>query len=308
LLALSFMTFFSFHLQIPGIALALAFCLAVLANPGSRDARPDQAQAVPGKRRKSTRPSKPMVALGYSWRILIPLVMIWPLMETIRRWPGEYYTYQARQVYYRENDPLKLIELLDKALAHDQNNYETFFMLGEARRQLGLNAATPQIKHFYFQNAIDAYRKSIALYPKYLPSRWFLARVYDYYGRFEQSDAIWEELLQDDPTGQYNLAYYAVHLHMKGQLAEAIELYTTPHVVKVPFIKHMREHAVQAQRQLQAKEKARETGQSAPERPAEPSPSQGEEARPDDPLSAPAPENEASPPEELEFELELHKP
>jgi O-antigen ligase len=308
LLGMALAICFSFHMQIPGVAIPAVFCLAILANPGSRgDTNPRPMERRSGGGRGKA--GKGVAPLTLAWRALIPLLMVWPVVETFRRWPTEYYTYQARRTLQAEQDPLKAIQMLEKALQYDQRNYETYYLLGSARQDLAARAMSPTIKDFYYRNAIDAYEKSIALYPKFLPHRWFLARIFDYYGRYEESDALWQQLLRDDPRGAYNMAYYGLHRYARGDYEGAREAYRKPFVRELPFARPASaaaSRALQKQRALEAGDEPQGQGMEEPES-ADPDPL----SDPRSPRGEPAERDPFAPPDPRtgdsgDFELELH--
>ena len=200
---------FDFQMQIPGVTLAYSLVFAILANPGSQP--------------KGQRDGR-ITTIAYAYRFLLPIVATWLIVAALPRLKGEYFRARA-WVAYKNGELLTSIELDQKSIDSNQKNPESYFFLAEARRQLGLQAYSKQVKRWFYESALPHYEKSIELFPYGNRSRWGKAKILDYYGRFEESDKIWKDLLAWDPNFGELRAHHALHLLTKGKPQEAIEEY-----------------------------------------------------------------------------------
>ncbi len=204
--------YFDFHLQIPANMFIAAFALAVLANPGSQQREKRQHTVTP---------------LNTVWRVAIPLVLLIPAWAAIQRAPAEFDWFRGNQAHMSQGDYLRAAELLERSIQRDDRNPFAHAMLGEARRQLGLNAGSDFIRDFYFRRAVPPLRKSLALDPHQDTARWVLAKIYDYYGLHEESEKLLKDYLEIDPRGALGWTHYGIHQMMRGDLAGAHESLTT---------------------------------------------------------------------------------
>lgn len=190
-----------FNLHIPGNALTFAFIFAILASPHA------------GTRAPSTHPET-------AWRLALLVLGAAMLFAIARLFASEYLGEKAR-VALRDRRFAASIELVQRALGHQQRNPDLWFYFGEAQRGLGLEAVIPPERRKNFTGAIAAYDRSLAIFPfdEHVLIR--RAQALDELGRFAEAKATYLEAIRHDPNLGVLYAYYAQHLLRVGRHEEA---------------------------------------------------------------------------------------
>lgn len=192
-----------FNLHIPGNALVFAFIFALLAGRRSRAGAEE-----------STR---------FDWsRAALPALGAWVAVSGLPKLPGEYWAEEARKAVGRRKLP-EVSELSEKALQWEKENPYIYFYLGEAKRVFAANLQIRALRGPLFEEAIAAYRQSLALFPQDVTTWVRLAQALDGMKRFEEAEAAFRTALDLDPQLGVLHLFYAAHLRLCGRFDAAEE-------------------------------------------------------------------------------------
>jgi tetratricopeptide (TPR) repeat protein len=192
-----------FNLHIPGHGLILAFVFGLVANPG----------LLPATKNKSW---------VFSLRWALPIVGIVLLSFGFPKFAGEYFAEKAR-IALRDFEFSEAVRLGNEALKYQERNPELWFHLGAAYRGLGGVADDPAVSVPYYEAAVAAFQRALALFPQDEHAVVRLAQTLGSLGRFKDAEVLYKVALVLDPNLGRIHAYYARHLAMVGREAEAEE-------------------------------------------------------------------------------------
>lgn len=192
-----------FNLHIPGNALIFAFIFGILASPRADD-KPTPTRLEP------------------LFRLALPALGIWMLLVGFSKYPAERW-YERARVALRDRRLNDSLYYAQHAIAHGTRNPEFWFHLGEARRAQGLSAVTTAERLPHMQAAVDAYRRSLAIFPYDEHVLVRLAQALDELGQFAEAGKTYRLALEHDPNLGVLHAYYAQHLFRVGRTDEAHE-------------------------------------------------------------------------------------
>ncbi len=188
-----------FNLHIPGHALIFAFVFAILASPRG-DARPANER------------------IEKLSRLALPILGIWLAVAGLSKLPGEWWCERAR-VALRDKRFEEAIALAERALRHEQRNPNLYFHLGNAHRALGQLSGEKSA----FENAVAAYRQSLAIFPWNEHVLVRLGQALDALERFPEAAEAYTTAIAHDPNLGVLHAYYAQHLFLVGRDEQARE-------------------------------------------------------------------------------------
>ena len=191
-----------FNLHIPGHALIFAFIFGVLASP---------VYGLPARKRASS-------ALLLRWSL--PLLGAGMIFGGLSKFPGEYWTERAR-AGVRDFEFDEAIGYAQTAISLEQNNPELYFHLGDAHRGAALISEDQQTRVDHLVKAVDAYQKSLEIFPSDVHTLVRLAQALEGLGLFKRAETILLSALQMDPNLGRAHAYYARHLAIVGRQEEA---------------------------------------------------------------------------------------
>lgn len=194
-----------FNLHIPGNALTFAFIFGILASP----------RAGPQGDAAAAKWSLPV-------RIALPALGLWMALTGLPKWPGEYWCERAR-VALRDRKFDLSIELARRAIGDEPRNPDVYFHLGEAHRSLALATPGRAQKRPHFEAAIDAYRRSLAIFPRDEHVLVRLGQSLDELERFTEAREAYETAIRHDPQLGVLHAYFSRHLSRVGRSEEAKE-------------------------------------------------------------------------------------
>lgn len=186
---------FDFNLHIPANVLLMAFIFGLLANDGV--AREKDALSPPSR--------------AFLWRLALPLLGIVLLVQSIRLFPGEYFSEHARAAV-RDNQPAVAIREALKGLPYDPQNPFLPYHLALARMQFGDALQDPAATASFYREALPDLEKAHALAPQDEFFALELATALDAQGRFEEAEWHFYEALQLDPRSESLRRYYEGHL------------------------------------------------------------------------------------------------
>ena len=206
-----------FNLHIPGNTLTFAFIFGILAGPafGAESEDPEATpRAAPfrlfapllgswpaGRRIAAGR--APGFHAGRSLRAPWP----WQAAMILPRMPGEYWCEQAR-LALRTRKYANAIDLADRALGFEQRNPDLYFHLGEAHRGSALSMPDRAAKSAHLDAAVEAFHRSLAIFPfdEHVLVR--SGQALDELGRFAEAREAYETAIRHDPNLGVLHAYY----------------------------------------------------------------------------------------------------
>jgi O-antigen ligase len=200
-------SFFDFNLQIPGNTLFVAFLFGILANPGVQW---DKEQREPR-------------FIGWIWRVvpvllsLILIAFVWP------RWPGEVRAEAARSAFFKHSYALT-IYYARQAIEYGNEDPDTFYYLGESRRQLG-SQFIGTIQRDLLSAAAEAFDQGLNYFPmdERLLVKAGLNRAQ--LGDFAAADALFARAFEWSPNLGQVYAFYGSRLQIEGRNDEAAIAY-----------------------------------------------------------------------------------
>ena len=232
---------FDFNMQIPGVAAVAAFAFAVMGSPGpverrtrirsSAKAGPEvPLVAVDPERSEAELPrSEPETVWG-GWvtdgsRILAAVLALVLIGWAVRYWYPEYMGYRGRLILVKDGDIPDGIDYLQKAVPWNPRNHQPFFYLAEAQRQFADASPDPAVRESLYHKAEANFLLSLKRFPENDRSLWGLAKVYDRFGRWKESEALWKQLMQLDPLQSRIRLHHGQHFYAMGRYAAAIREY-----------------------------------------------------------------------------------
>jgi len=192
-----------FNLHIPGNAMTFAVIFAILAAPATHE------------RTARTFPET-------AWRFAVPALGVWMAVVVVRLYLGEYWCEEARKAL-RDRRLTEALTLAQRAIKHEERNWELWFHLGETYRLLSRAAVLAPDRQSHQANALAAYDRALGIFPfdeHVLVRR---AQVLDELGRFAEAKAGYLKAIEHDPQLGVLHAYYAQHLFRMGRHEEARE-------------------------------------------------------------------------------------
>lgn len=180
-----------FNLHIPANVLLLAFVFALLANAG-----------VP---REHSPPRLPRGQLF--WRISVPLLGIFVVVQAARLLPGEYYLEKAR-VAVRDLQPGPAALFALRGLQSERENPFLFYQLGAARVLAGDSMREKEAAESFYRSAAEAFAEARRLAPRDQTFALELAFVRDKLGEFDRADELYRAALALDPRSISVRRYY----------------------------------------------------------------------------------------------------
>ena len=192
--ALTVHSFFDFNMHIPANALLMAFVLGFLANSGVH--RQTEFNSPRWLRSSAIFSS---AALG-----LTLIIQSWRLL------PAEYFTERARAAL-RDYDAPTTIIYARKGLEYEASNPDLYVYLGRARMQLAETMRNPVARDSFYNLAIPAFDRALALTPQDERVVLELAFVYDGLRRCDEAEQLYQRVLTLDPRSVSLRKYYERH-------------------------------------------------------------------------------------------------
>ncbi|MGZ8899665.1 MAG: hypothetical protein ACXW3Z_06180, partial [Limisphaerales bacterium] len=186
---------FDFNLHIPGNLLLMAFVFGLLANDGVL-------------REKDPAPPRFVESL---WRLSLPVLGVFILVQCVRLFPGEYYAERARAAVRDRLPSLGVLNAL-AGLKYDPQNPDLFLHLGAARVQLSEGMENPQAADSFRRAGIEAFEKARAIAPREEIYAFHLAAALGKAGRFAEAEAVYYDLFTLDPRNDSLRRTYNWHL------------------------------------------------------------------------------------------------
>jgi len=201
-------SFFDFNLHIPANAMLLGFIFGTLANPGIQMPRINETREK----------------FSHYLKLALPAIGIWIAAFGLPTLPAEYFTEQARVALTEERheDSIAFAEL---GLPGDRKNPFIPLYLGQAYSSIAETCTNAAVAATSYAKAVESFRAGLTLYPQ---EQWLmvgLASALDGLGRFEEAHPVYEEALRWNPTSFQVYLYFATHLRLAGQFAEAEAMY-----------------------------------------------------------------------------------
>jgi O-antigen ligase len=189
-----------FNLHIPANALIVAFLFGILA-------RPIHALAETGVR-------VPWV------RWLVPALGVALLSLCIRYFPGEYFAEKAR-VALREDRHDEAVAFAERGLQYEKKNPNLYGYLGGAKHFLTRDEADYAIRRKLHEEAVEAYRTGLQLFPRDTGLLLKLAQTYSLLERFQEADEVFHRVFECDPNFGLAYAYYGLHWELQRRIRTA---------------------------------------------------------------------------------------
>jgi O-antigen ligase len=188
-------SFFDFNLHIPANVLLVAFVFGLLANAGA------QHQAELPEVRRSI----------LVWRLVLPAIALFIVIESVRLLPGEYFAERARAAL--RDDQLEAgAAFALRGLAWERNNPNLYQYFGSARFDQADRKASGAAATQFYQEALAAFESGRALAPREEAFAIGMADSYDALGRFNEGEWMYQEALALDPRSTSLSALYQAHL------------------------------------------------------------------------------------------------
>ena len=188
-------SFFDFNLHIPANVLLVAFVFGLLANAGA------QHQAELPEVRRSI----------LVWRLILPAIALFMVIESVRLLPGEYFAERARAAL--RDDQLETgAAFALHGLAWEQNNPSLYQYLGSARFDQADRTSTGAASTQFYQEALAVFESGRALAPREEAFAIGMADSYDALSRFTEGEWMYQEALALDPRSTSLNALYQAHL------------------------------------------------------------------------------------------------
>jgi len=209
-----------FNMHIPANALVFAFFFGILANPGIATERPETA-----------------LEKGVAWlRFGLPILGVGVCALAIPKYPGEYF-FEKSRVALRDKNWMEAITMAKRGLGEtysedfwldrwnkrfggEKKNPFAYFYIGEANRSIGTQMTNRFLRKTYFRPAVDAYLKSLHLFPNDENTLIRLGQCYDGLEQFNEAEKQFAKAIQCDPNLEILYEYYAAHLKLQGKEAE----------------------------------------------------------------------------------------
>jgi tetratricopeptide (TPR) repeat protein len=203
-----------FNMHIPTNALLFSIIFGCLAQP-----RP----VAPGE----GRPWGPGAIVP---RVVLPAVAVWMLVIAFSRFPGEYWTEEARKAL-RDRKFVAVPPLAGKAIRYDSGNPEAYFYQGEAYRIVAVAQRIRALRRPAFEQAVAAYDAALRLFPQDENVWVRRGQALDGLQRYAEAETCFLTAIRLDPNLGALYWYYAAHLRLVGredavdvQVAKAVEL------------------------------------------------------------------------------------
>jgi O-antigen ligase len=200
-------SFFDFNLQIPGNTLFVALLFGILANPG--------VQWEKVKKESST--------AAVIWRVVpvvpavILFIVVWP------RWQGEIEAEAARLSFLEHSYVLAIHHARD-AVKFGNDDPDTFYYLGESRRQLA-NQFSGTTRRDFLSTAATAFEQGLTYFPMderlLVKAGLNLAEL----GDFPGADRLFARAFEWSPNLGQVYAFYGSRLQLEGKNEEAAAAY-----------------------------------------------------------------------------------
>jgi O-antigen ligase len=189
-------SFLDFNLHIPANVLLVALVFGLLANAGAQH----QAE-LPALRRS--------ILL---WRLVLPVIALFVVIQAIHLLPGEYFTERARAAL--RDDQLETgAAFALRGLAWERNNPNLYQYFGSARFDQADRTATGDTAIQFYQQALAAFESGRVLAPREEAFAIGVADSYDALGRFTEGEWMYQEALALDPKSTSLNALYQAHLN-----------------------------------------------------------------------------------------------
>lgn len=193
-----------FNLHIPGHAMLFAFIFGILASP-----RADGA----------------VNAVGWKgdlvFRAALPALGLWMLLLGLTKYPSEHFSEESR-VAVRDGNFEEAVRLAKKGLTTESRNPELYAHLGGAYRGLAAKSLPGESKAL-LEASVEAYNRSLAIFPFDIHVLIRNAQVLDGLGRYKEARQAYETAIAHDPKLGVLYAYFAQHLLAVGRVEEARE-------------------------------------------------------------------------------------
>lgn len=196
---------FTFHL--PGDATVAAVLFSILANPTVETA---------GRRERRPLPRWLAVAAPLAGLLLVGLA--------VPRVAGEVLAERAR-LALRDHQFAPALELAERVVRRDPANADAFYIAGEARHYLALEAGDPARARDLRLAAVGAFESGLRLYRRDVRLLLKLGRTLDDLGETEQASAVFQRALEAAPDSGIALASVGLHWHRNGNFTKARACY-----------------------------------------------------------------------------------
>ncbi len=184
-----------FNLHIPANLLLMAFVFGLLANDGML--RENEINA--------TGPNK------WWWRLFLPILGGALLAQSVRLFPGEYFSERAR-TSVRDGQGALGIRFALEGLEYDPENPDLYLRLGMARNLLGQQMENVEARDSFFAQAIVALQRARELAPRDEVYALELAWELDQSKRFDEAEKVYNEAISLDPNSHSIRRYYETHV------------------------------------------------------------------------------------------------
>jgi len=209
-----------FNMHIPANALVFAFFFGILTNPGIATLREESSL------------EKTVAWLRFALPVLGVGICLWMLPK----YPGEYFVEKSR-IALRDRHFLEAIGFAKRALGENydetfwldrwnkrfggekQNPY-AYFYIGEANRVIGLQMFNKILRKSYYRPAVEAYLKSLQIFPEDENTLVRLAQCYDGLEQFDDAEKAFSKAIRCDPNLVIVYELYAAHLKLQGKNAD----------------------------------------------------------------------------------------
>ena len=186
---------FDFNLHIPANVLLLAFVFGILVT-SELDREGDTVA--------------PSLAFG---QLVLPALAFLLLVFSSRYMQAEACAERAR-VALRDDRFLVATRWAEKAVAHDDQNPETLFYLGESRVRRAEDLKNPAAAASFYRAALEPFHRANALAPNDGTFLIALGRIYDVLGRFPEAEWMFGRALAWDPRSIVAQKSYQAHLDL----------------------------------------------------------------------------------------------
>jgi tetratricopeptide (TPR) repeat protein len=140
----------------------------------------------------------------------------------LTKFAGEYWCEKAR-VALRNRQFLESIRYGERAVMNEQRNFELYFHLAEARRNLAKQTLNLTEKRRLLESALEAYDASLRVFPYDIHVLVRKAQTLDSLGRYAEARTQYQKAIENDPNLGVTYAYFAQHLFRVGREDEGRE-------------------------------------------------------------------------------------
>ncbi len=186
---------FDFNLHIPANLLLMAFVFGLLANDGMLRANEISA----------TTPDK------WWWRLLLPVLGGALVVQSVRLFPGEYFSERARMAV-RDGQGALGVRFALQGIEWDPENPDLYLRLGMARNIMGQQMENAAARSSFLTEGIAALQRARELAPRDEIYALELASALDQSKRFDEAEKVYNDAISLDPNSHSIRRYYESHV------------------------------------------------------------------------------------------------